>query len=602
MKRKNLIKSLKFKNYYKEFQIWRLKSLTELQYMTFMSLLVGITCGLAAVLMKNFVHYTYLFITDFAWFSIDSSNIFFLFYPMIGITITVLFLKYFIKDDISHGVSKVMYSISRKNGRIKPHNIYSSILTSSITVAFGGSVGLEAPIVYTGSALGSNLARLGRLGKRGTLVLIGCGAAGAIAGAFKAPIAGIIFVFEVLLLDLTMSVAIPLLISAITSSMVAYFFLGQEVEFYYQVTAPFELIKIPGFILLGVISAIISLYYLKINKWISNKFKKFTLWKRVLIGGMVLGILIFLFPPLFGEGYLALNDLLSEDTTKIFNNSIFYSYRDSNFMFLGVLIAIILFKAIATSVTISSGGVGGVFAPSLFIGGFAGFFVGRLINMSGLLEVHESNFALVGMAAVMTGIMHSPLTATFLLAEITGGYALFAPLMISTVVCYLVVKPINRYSIYAEELAISGNLRTHNKDRNALQMINKSKLIETNFIRLLPDAKLRDIVNAIEKSNRSFFPVVDKDNNFLGVILIDEIRSLIFKPEYYDEFNVMDFNKYSEHFIVDISESLESMVAKFKGSDRYTLAVVDRGKFVGFLSRANVFAEYRNYVNTFSEE
>lgn len=570
--------------------------------MTFMALLVGVACGLASVVLKNTVHYTYVFITDSAWFSVDSSNFLFLFYPMIGITITTLILKYFIKDDLSHGVSKVMYAMSRKNGRIKPHNTYSSILTSSITVGFGGSVGLEAPIVYTGSALGANLARIGRLPTRSTLIMIGCGAAGGIAGAFKAPIAGIIFTFEILMLDLTMTSAIPLLIAAFTSSLISFFFFGHEVEFFYQVTTPFELIKIPGFIFLGIVSAIISLYYLKINKWISKKFEKYSTHKKILVGGLVLGVLIFLFPPLFGEGYPALNALLSEDTTRIFNNSVFYPYKDSTWMFLGVLIAIIFLKAIATIVTTSSGGVGGVFAPSLFIGGFTGFFVGRVINMTGLLAVQESNFALVGMAAVMTGIMHSPLTATFLLAEITGGYALFPPLMIACIVTYLIVKPINKYSIYAEELAKDGDLLTHNKDKNALNLMNKSKLIEANFIKLSPDSSLRDIISAIENSNRNFFPVVDKDNNFKGVVVIDDIRKIMFKPEYYDEFDVMEFVKYSSYFTVDISDSLEDMVDKFKGSSRYTLAVVDKGKYVGFLSRANVYAEYRRYVSTFSEE
>ena len=432
--------------------------------------------------------------------------------------------------------------------------------------------------------------------------MIGCGAAGGIAGAFKAPIAGIIFTFEILMLDLTMTSAIPLLIAAFTSSLISFFFFGHEVEFFYQVTTPFELIKIPGFIFLGIVSAIISLYYLKINKWISKKFEKYSTHKKILVGGLVLGVLIFLFPPLFGEGYPALNALLSEDTTRIFNNSVFYPYKDSTWMFLGVLIAIIFLKAIATIVTTSSGGVGGVFAPSLFIGGFTGFFVGRVINMTELLAVQESNFALVGMAAVMTGIMHSPLTATFLLAEITGGYALFPPLMIACIVTYLIVKPINKYSIYAEELAKDGDLLTHNKDKNALNLMNKSRLIETNFIKLSPDSSLRDIISAIENSNRNFFPVVDKDNNFKGVVVIDDIRKIMFKPEYYDEFDVMEFVKYSSYFTVDISDSLEDMVDKFKGSSRYTLAVVDKGKYVGFLSRANVYAEYRRYVSTFSEE
>lgn len=598
----DIIKSINIKDYYKKFLIWRLKNITDFQYMTFMAFIVGIACGLAAVILKNTVNYTYIFITDSAWFSVDSSNFLFLVYPMIGISITVFILKYFIKADLSHGVSKVMYAMSRKKGRLKPHHCYSSMLTSTITVAFGGSVGLEAPIVLTGSAIGSNLGKLGRLNHKNTLILIGCGAAGAIAGAFKAPIAGIIFVFEVLMLDLTMTTAIPLLISSISSAMISYFFLGQKVEFYYQVTSHFELMKIPGFIILGVVSAIVSLYFLKINKWIGRKFKKISIYRRLIIGGGILGILIFLFPPLFGEGYSALRNLLNEDTKTLFNNSIFYSYRDSTWMLVAVLIAIIFLKAIATAVTTSSGGVGGVFAPSLFLGGFTGFFVARLINMTGFLDVQESNFALVGMAAVMTGIMHSPLTATFLLAEITGGYALFAPLMITTTVCYLVVKPINNYSIYAEELAFEGNLMTHNKDKTALQFINKSKLIETNFISLLPNATLRDIVKAVEVSTRNFFPIVDEKNNFLGVVVIDDLRNILFKPEYYDAFNVKDFIRSSEYFTVDISDPLEKMVAKFKGSDRYNLAVVDKGKFVGFMSRANVYAEYRNYVRTFSEE
>ncbi|MDD2489439.1 MAG: chloride channel protein [Bacteroidales bacterium] len=597
-----IIKSIRLSNLYKHFLVWRLKNVSESQYMLFMSFLVGLACGLAAVVLKNTVHYTYLFITDTKWFAVDRSNFLFLVYPMVGITLTVLILKYFIKDDLSHGVSKVMYAISRKKGHIKPHNTYSSIITSSITVAFGGSVGLEAPIVLTGSALGSNLGRIGRLSTKNTIILVGCGAAGAIAGAFKAPIAGILFVFEVLMLDLTMTTAIPLLISAITSSMISYFFLGKEVQFTYDVTSNFELIKIPGYIFLGIISAFVSLYFLRSTKWISSKFKKITQWRRLVIGGISLGILIFLFPPLFGEGYAALSVLLESDTNTLFNNTVFYSYRENEWMLLGILIAIVILKAIATSVTTSAGGVGGTFAPSLFIGGFTGFFVGRLINMSGLLVVEESNFALVGMAAVMSGVMHSPLSATFLIAEITGGYALFAPLMIATTISYIVVKPLNRYSIYADELAAEGNLMTHNKDKSALQSIDKRKLIETNFIPLLYESSLRDIAQAVQQSTRSFFPIIDKNNNFLGIVLIDDVRKLLFKPEYYDVYGVKDFIRYSEYFIVDISDPLEKIVSKFKGANRYTIAVVDDGKYIGFMSRANVYAEYRKFVSTFSEE
>lgn len=597
-----VIQSIRLGSLYKSFLIWRLKNVSESQYMIFMSFLVGLSCGMASVVLKNTVHYTYLFITDTKWFAVDRSNFLFLLYPMVGITITVLILKYFIKDDISHGVSKVLYAISRKKGRIKPHNTYSSIITSSITVAFGGSVGLEAPIVLTGSALGSNLGRLGRLSEKNMITLVGCGAAGAIAGVFKAPIAGILFVFEVLMLDLTMTTAIPLLIAAITSSMISFFFLGKGVLFTYHVYSSFELIKIPGFIFLGIVSAFVSLYFLRSNKFIAKKFKPLKVWRKVVFGGLSLGVLIFLFPPLFGEGYPALAVLLDSDTNTLFNNTIFYPFRENEWMLLGILPAIIMLKSIATAVTTSAGGVGGTFAPSLFIGGFTGFFVGRLINMSGLLVVDESNFAFVGMAAVMSGVMHSPLSATFLIAEITGGYDLFAPLMIATTISYIVVKPLNKYSIYAEELALDGNLMTHDKDKSALQFIDKKKLIETNFIPLLYESSLRDIVEAVQESTRSFFPVIDKDNNFLGILLIDDVRKLLFKPEYYDVYGVKDFVRYSKYFIVDISDPLEEVVSKFRGADRYTIAVVDKGKYVGFMSRANVFAEYRKYVSTFSEE
>lgn len=597
-----IIKSLRISNFYKQFLIWRLKNVSETQYMLFMSLLVGLSCGMASVVLKNTVHYTYLFITDTKWFAVDRTNFLFLIYPMVGITITVLILKYFIKDDISHGVSKVLYAISRKKGRIKPHNTYSSILTSSITVAFGGSVGLEAPIVLTGSALGSNLGRLGRLSEKNMITLVGCGAAGAIAGVFKAPIAGIIFVFEVLMLDLTMTTAIPLLISAITSSSISYFFFGKGVLFTYHVSSSFELIKIPGFIFLGVIAAFISIYFLRSTKFIAKKFAKVLLWRRVILGGLILGVLIFLFPPLFGEGYPSLNILLDLDTKTLFNNTMFYRFRENEWILLATLLAIIMLKSVATAVTTSAGGVGGTFAPSLFIGGFTGFFVGRLINMSGILMVNESNFALVGMAAVMSGVMHSPLSATFLIAEITGGYDLFAPLMIASTISYIVVKPINKYSIYAEELALEGNLMTHDKDKSALQSIDKMRLIETNFIPLLFDASLRDIVEAVQKSTRNFFPIVDKENNFLGIVVIDDVRKLLFKPEYYDVYGVKDFIRYSKYFIVDIEDPLEQVVSKFKGADRYSIAVVDKGKYVGFMSKANVYAEYRKYVRTFSEE
>ncbi|MDR1725951.1 MAG: chloride channel protein [Bacteroidales bacterium] len=598
---KNRLKN-DLKQSYKGFMLWKIKYLSERQTMIVLSFIVGIFCGLASVILKNVVHFTYLLITDLSWFSKSTANILFLAYPMIGITLTIFVIKYFIKDDLSHGVSKVLYAISMKKGKMKRHNCYSSMFTSSLTVAFGGSVGLEAPIVLTGSAIASNIGSFFRVNYKCMLTLLGCGAAGAIAGVFKAPIAGILFVFEVLMLDLTMSTAIPLLISAISAAMISYFFLGQDVEFFYKVTTPFELQKIIPFMILGIISAVISLYFLKINKWVAKIFKAMKQWEKILIGGSILGVLVYLFPPLFGEGYSALRDLLSNNTEHLLQNSFFFDYRNNTWLILGVLLAIIFLKAFATSVTLSSGGVGGTFAPSLFIGGFVGFFVAKVINMTGLIVVAESNFALVGMAAVMAGVMHAPLTATFLIAEITGGYALFAPLMIATTVSYVVLKPFAKYSIYTETLAKQGALTTHDKNRSALQFMNKNKIIEYNFVKLYPDEHLRDIVKAVEVSSRNIFPVVEKDDTFLGIVVLDDIRHLLFKPEFYNKYKVTDFMRYSPLFIADLNDSMEKIINKFRGSDRYTIIITDNGKFVGAMTRANVFAAYQRYMQEISEE
>lgn len=596
------IRGLDYVGYYKAFHIWRLKHLTEYQFVLILSLVVGVASGLASVLLKNTVHLTYETISRFSWFSPDRGNILFLMYPTIGIILTVLVIKYFVKDDLSHGVSKVMYAISRKDGRLKAHHCWSSMLTSSITVAFGGSVGLEAPIVLTGSAIASNISRFFRISRKHVITLLGCGAAGAIAGVFKAPIAGVLFVFEVLMIDLTMTVATPLLLSAITSAIISYFFFGQGVQFYYKVDSLFELNKIPAFILLGIIAAFISLYFLKINKWVSQRFAKWKRSSRIIIGGVCLGVMVYLFPPLFGEGYPALTSLLNNDIDSLMENSFFYSYTDNNGLLLLVLLAIVFLKAFATSITCASGGVGGTFAPSLFIGGFVGFFVARVVNLTGTIEVAESNFALVGMAAVMAGVMHSPMTATFLIAEITGGYALFTPLLIATTIAYLVVKPLTRYSIYAEPLAEKGDLITHNKDKTALQFIDKKEIIETNFITLKPDSLLRDIVAAVEVSSRNFFPVVDDQGMFKGVVVLDDVRSMLFKPEFYNKIKASTFMRYSPMFIADIKEPMEEIIQKFKGSDRYNIVMVNDGKYLGFISRANVFAAYQRYIKEFSNE
>ena len=591
-----------WKRYYKYFLVWRTKHLKKAQILVAASLVIGLLCGLAAVILKNLVTYTYELITSWSFGTPDRANLLFLMYPMIGILITVLLVKYVFKDDLSHGVSKVMYAISRKNGRIRIHNCWSSLITSSITVGFGGSVGLEAPIVYTGSAIGTNISRFLHLDAHLTKILVACGAAGAVAGVFKAPIAGILFAFEVLMLDMSMFAMLPMLISAITASMISYFFLGQDATFTFTFTAPFSLNKIPAFILLGLISAVVCLYFFRIDTFVKKVFSRFNTVGKLIVGGVLLGGLVYVFPPLFGEGYPALNKLLTGDMHSVFENSFFYNSASRQYVVLIVLLAIILLKSFATNITCAAGGVGGVFAPSLFIGGFVGFFVARLINLTGILPVAETNFVLVGMSSVMAGIMFAPLTSIFLIAEITGGYDLMAPLLISTTISYLTVKSVKKYSIYANPLAKHGDLMTHNKDYSALHFMDKRRIMETNFYKLNINSTLRDVVKAVEQSNRNFFPVLDSDGYFKGVLVLDDVRGMLFHKEYYDIIFVRDFMRYSEYFIADINDPMEKIVKKFHGTDRYTIVITNKGKFVGCLSRANVFQAYQQYIRENSSD
>lgn len=594
------MKSLK--NYYKDFLIWKTKHLKKTQVLVGASLIIGLLCGWAAVILKNLVTYTYTLITSFSFGTPDRANLLYLMYPMIGIFITVLLVRFVIKADLSHGVSKVMYALSRNDGKIDTHNTWSSLITSSITVGFGGSVGLEAPIVYTGSAIGSNISRLLHLDAHLTKILVACGAAGAVAGIFKAPIAGILFAFEVLMLDLSMFAMLPMLISAITASMVSYFYLGHDATFTFTFTAPFSLSKIPAFILLGLISAIVCLYFFKIDAFVKRKFQRFNIVGKVIVGGLLLGGLVYVFPPLFGEGYLALNKLLSGDMHSVFENSFFYNMSSDSLAVVIVILAIILLKSFATNITCSAGGVGGVFAPSLFIGGFVGFFVARLINMIGILPVCESNFVLVGMSSVMAGIMFAPLTSIFLIAEITGGYDLMAPLLISTTICYLTVKTTKKFGVYANPLAKHGDLMTHNKDYSALHFMDKNRILETNFYKLNINDTLRQVIKAVEQSNRNFFIVENDEGLFEGVLVLDDVRKWLFKKEYYDRIFVRDYVRNSEYFISDIKEPMERIVKKFQGTDRYTIVMLEDGKFVGCLSRANVFQAYQQYIRQNSSD
>ncbi|MBQ6097167.1 MAG: chloride channel protein [Bacteroidales bacterium] len=574
-------------------------------FLLILSVLVGLLAGLAAVLLKTLVHVTNRWLLQFDIPTFVGGNLLILLYPAIGIFLTILFVRYVVKGDIGHGLPTVLLSLSRKGGVLPARNMYSSLVASTLTVAFGGSVGLEAPIASTGSAIGSNIGRFFRLSAHDVKMLLGCGAAGAIAGIFKAPIAGVLFVIEVFMFDMTATAILPLMLSAVSASTVAYFLMGNDLQFAFTVVGESGLSQIPYYIVLGVFCAAVSLFFLRVTDRVEEWFaRRRNVVSRAVIGAIALGLLIFLFPPLFGEGYMFLTELLNGSDDLLFEHSVFASLHNNNWFVLAYIFVLILTKAVATATTIGCGGVGGTFGPSLIIGGMAGYFICLLSNQLGLPEQSTANFALVGMAAVMTGVMHAPFMAIFLIAEITGGYALMVPLLVASSVTYLCVSPFERHSIYARKLAEKGDLMTHDKDRSAWQLMDMRKLIETNFVVVREEDKLRDLVEAIKYSKRNIFPVLTDDDKFLGVILLDDVRHIMFQPERYDDTAVVDLmHPLSEGDIVRLSEPPAEVVNKFKIGNRYNLIVIDdEDNYLGFLSRANTFSAYRRFVSEVSEE
>jgi chloride channel protein, CIC family len=583
-----------------QFVAWKNKHITNSQFILILSFVIGILSGLAAVILKNTVHYAFYLISQ--GFRFEKENYLYLALPLVGILLTVIFVKFILKKNISHGVSRILYAISKRKGVLEGHHTYSSMVGSTLTVAFGGSVGLEAPIVLTGSAIGSNLGRWFRLNHKSLIVLIGCGAAGAIAGIFKSPIAAVIFAIEVLMIDLTLTALIPLLISAVTGATVAYFLSGKSVLFFFHLTDPFVLRDIPMFILLGVFTGLVSVYFTRTNELIERRFKKIKNdYNKIVMGGIMLGILIFVFPSLYGEGYAILQEVLKGKSNELINEGLFYALKDEPWFLLAVIFSILFFKAIATAVTTGSGGVGGIFAPSLFMGGIAGLFVAKTLNQFSFFQVSESNFALVGMAGMMSGVMHAPLTGIFLIAEITGGYQLLTPLIITATISYLTINYFEPHSLYAKRLAQRGELFTHDKDKAMLSLMKVKSLLETNFETIHLNATLGDFVKVVPKSKRNVFPVVDDDNNFYGVIFINDIRNIVFERDLYDTTYIRDLMFMPEPS-VDPDESMEDIARKFSESEHYNLPVLKDGKYLGFVSRANVFSTYRTLLKEFSDE
>ncbi|MDE6091317.1 MAG: chloride channel protein [Duncaniella sp.] len=580
--------------------VWRERHIKEKTFVIILALVVGIVAGVAALVLKTLIHLISTTLTSSI--NIDGGSYLYLIYPLIGIFLTVLYVKYVVRDNISHGVTRVLYAISQNKSRLKRHNMYTSVIASSITIGFGGSVGAEGPIVYTGAAIGSNLGRAFRMSPRILMILVGCGAAAGIAGIFKAPIAGMLFTLEVLMLDLTTVSVMPLLISSITAATVAYVFTGYDVEFFFVQSEPFVTGRIPFVILLGLFLGFVSLYFTRSMNMMEGVFRRLgTPWKKVLVGGGIVALLVFLFPPLYGEGYTSITGLLGGDPESIVNSSIFYKDRDSVWWILGFIAALVLLKSFATASTNGGGGCGGTFAPSLYVGCMAGFFFAYFINTVFGYDLSTKNFALMGMAGVMSGVMHAPLMGIFLTAELTGGYDLFLPLIIVSAISYGTIKFFEPYSIYTMRLAHEGKLITHHKDKAVLTLLKIDNVIETDFVSVNPGMNLKEMVNAISRSSRNLFPVIDAQGSLLGVVLLDEIRNIMFRPDLYKRMYVHQFMSLPPA-VIDVSQSMESVMNAFDDTGAWNLPVVENGRYVGFVSKSKIFNSYRRVLRHYSED
>lgn len=588
-------------NIYQKILELREKHIKDKQFILILAFLTGIGCALAAFLLKSSIHFVQDIVKSLM--ANDSLNYWYLAFPAVGIVIASLFVKYVVKDDISHGVTKILYAISQHKAIIKLHNCWSSIVASSITIGFGGSVGAEAPIVLTGSAIGSNLGQFFKLDQRTLMLLVGCGAAGAVGGIFKAPIAGVTFVMEVLLMDLTMTSIVPLLIASVTATAFSYLFMGNEVMFHFDNYAPFTLDRIPYLILLGVVCGLISLYFTRGMNFLEGIFRRLKVpYKKILVGGLMLGVLIFLFPPLYGEGYDTINALLTGECYNLFNQSFLYNYRFDAWAIILYLSLIIFFKIFASAATNGAGGTGGIFAPSLFVGCITGFVVAEGLNIVGLPVPHQ-NFAFAGMAGLMSGVMHAPLTGTFLIAELTGGYDLFMTLMITSVIAYLTIIVFEPHSLYAMRLAQKGELLTHHKDRAVLTLMKMDNVIETDLSVVTPETTLGQLVKVISKSHRNLFPVVNpKNGRFVGIVSLDEVRNIMFRPALYNRYTVQDLMTMPPARIIS-NMSMDKVMDIFENTGAWNLPVVDEeNKYIGFVSKSKIFNTYRKVLVHFSEE
>lgn len=583
---------------------WRTKHLSDRQMTIILAFLIGFFASVAAFILHSIIHEIQHLLTS--RFNAASFNWLYLMFPVVGIFLTSLFVRYVVKDNISHGITRILYAISSKQSRLKGHNCWTSVIASAITIGFGGSVGAEAPIVLTGSAIGSNLGQFFRMDKKTLMLLVGCGAAAAIAGIFKAPIAGLVFTLEVLMVDLSMASLLPILTAAVTATCFTYIFMGSDSLFNFHLDGEWMVNRVPASIMLGIVCGLVSLYFIRSMSACEGMFGKLKQHRygKLVLGGVILSSLIFLFPVLYGEGYIAINVLLNgmseADWNEILRNSLFYGHGNLLLLYIAL---VILTKTFATAATNGGGGCGGTFAPSLFVGAFSGFLFSRLWNTYQVgIYIPEKNFTLLGMAGVMAGVMHAPLTGIFLIAEITNGYDLFMPLMIVAVSSVLTISIFEPHSIYAMRLAREGKLVTHHTDKSVLTLMSMDSVIEHDYTAVTPDMPLGKLVNSISKSHTSFIPVLDAAGSVLGEIDITKIRHVMFRAELYNKMNVSQLMQ-PIAAVVGINDSMEEVMRKFdlKGT-RYLPVVNTAGHITGYISRSRAYSMYRKMVADFSNE
>ncbi len=578
-------------------------NMPEKRKLIILSFVVGISSGLAAVILESLVRAIHRGLTS--WFDGSLDNFLYLVYPGIGMLLSLILLRFVIKDNIGHGVTKVLVAVSKNDSRIKPHNMWSSILTSSLTIGFGGSVGAEAPIVYTGAAIGSNFARYMGMSYRNMTILLGCGATGAVAGIFKAPLAGVLFTLEILLFNISMTSMMPLLFSTVSATMVSYIFLGDALPFECTLT-PFRIVNVPFYVLLGFFCGLCSLYFLRTTLWLEDKLGKvknpYAKW-AFCAGG--LGLLIFLFPPLYGEGYDALGPLLNGQAISYDGDTILAFMLHRPWLVPVFFALILILKVFSMTLTNAGGGVGGTFGPTLFVGAMAGFLLARVTNLllAGTeFTVPEQNFVLVGMAGLMAGVMQAPMTAIFLIAEISGGYELFIPLIITASIAFGTIRIFEKYSIYTKRIAKSGDLLTHDSDQAVLTLLKVTDLVERGFSPVQIDATLGELVHVISCSSRNIFPVIDSNRHFQGYVSLEDVRKDMFRPELYTKMHVFNYMKSSPAYVYE-DEKMDSVMNKFESTDAWNLPVVKKDRtYIGFVSKSKIFSAYRDELKELSQD